>query len=214
MRKSTLTTRSRGDWTKRAALYAQLASIDPLKIGEEEQSRLAEVVVRPWARGQSTNYKAVAVAYFPDVHRQAWSWIGSLLAGEPVKPGDRIGQVTWYLEKDAVQSSWPAADQVLHGELTELILRRPFPFRRCAACGRVFVRRGKRTTCSAACWDAWRRRGQKSEAYKSYMRGYMKLWRGLQQAKEEGNKKEVALWERLLEERKRRRLGLSVIGKR
>jgi hypothetical protein len=203
MTRSALTTRPSAR-SKRAALYAQLASIDPSKIREEQRSKLAEQIVRPWARGQSTNYKAVALAYFPEVHRQAWSWIGCLLAGDPVKPGDRIGQVTWYLEKDAVQSSWPAADEVLHGELIGFILRRPFPFRRCAACGRVFVRRAKSTTCSAACRAAWRRRGQKSEAYKSYMRGYMKLWRGLQQAKEEGDEKEIALWRRLLERRKRR----------
>jgi hypothetical protein len=125
-----------------------------------------------------------------------------------VKPGERVGQVTWYLEDGAVRSSFPEADEVLHGELAELILRQPFPFRRCVACEGVFVRRGKSITCSASCRREWRRRGQDTDDYRGFMSHYMKYYRGLQEALENsGGKetKETRMWRALLPRRQPRR---------
>jgi hypothetical protein len=207
MAKSALTPPRRSN-APRANLYARLASIDPSNISEKEESRLAEQIVRPWARKQSANYKAAALAHFPEVHRQAWSWICGLLAGDPVKPGDRVGQVTWYLEGGAVQSSFPEAHEVLHGELIEIILQQPFPFRRCVACQAVFVRRGKSITCSAACRREWRRRGQDNPEYRARMRRYMKPYRGLREALEESGGKETdetRMWRAMLPKRGRHR---------
>lgn len=102
-------------------------------------------------------------------------WIAELLDGKTVYVDQEAApQPVWRLNGDRVTESWPKGEQTWFGELVELIRTRPFPFRRCKRCERVFVRSRRRLFCSPACTYEWHELNRDKDTRREYMRKHMR----------------------------------------
>lgn len=110
-----------------------------------------------------------------ELHRLARPVVCRLINGEDVNFAlDHLPAMTLRLKGSAVNRKiFPAhPPRMLLGQFLELLLLKPFPFRRCLQCQRVFVRKGRRIYCSPSCSTRGSEAARKEER-REYMRQYM-----------------------------------------
>ncbi len=183
-----------------AELYASLANLKPGPLSHLEERRYLRKLTDLVTVGQTgiqANRQWTANALrplLPAVRTRAQHWIGGLLDGAAVKP-DRVhlGDVTWMMDRGVLRDDYPQAHQTLLGELVALLHARPFPFRRCGVCRRVFVRQGKREYCRAACAAKAKQQRDARDAAERARRSRAKRARRRENEQYERDKQQMAI---------------------